>query len=107
LHPIALELLDPLNYGFNFPALITISIAATRIYRSLGDFLLDSYGHSDHNRAGSHLPPKAIAFTAKTNRVPVQSITMLTEEVAIHKTYEQYQTSQIDYDVEKNVESGI
>jgi hypothetical protein len=32
---------------------------------------------------------------------------MLTEEVAIHKTYEQYQTSQIDYDVEKNVESGI
>jgi hypothetical protein len=84
---------------------------------------------NDHNRAGGHLSPQAIASTGKTNRVPAQSNTMLTEEVAIHETYEQYQRSQIsldpssisgegslyvksdslrlDYDVEKNAESGI
>jgi len=81
---------------------------------------------SDQNRAGSHLP---IAFTAKTNQVPAQAITLLTGDVAVHGTYEQYQTSQISqdassisgegslcdkpgslglhYDVEKNAESGI
>ena len=104
----------------------------------------DSYGHvrhhtipfflrslrpmlskSDHNCANSSLP---IAFAAKANRVPAQSITLHTE-VTTDKTYERYQTSQIsqdassirgerssydkpggpgpDYDLERDAESGI
>jgi hypothetical protein len=49
----------------------------------------------NNNRANGPLP---VAFTAKTNTVPAQSFTLQTGEVAIHKTYEQYQTSQISQD---------
>jgi len=121
---ISLDLNDPLSYAFNFPAMITISIAATRIYRSLVDFLMDVY-HSEHSRTDG---PHSIAFkTSKTNRVPAQSITLDTVEVTTHKTYTQYQMSQtsrdvspisgegslrdkpaglgLDYDVERGVES--
>ena len=83
---------------------------------------------SDHDRVNSPLP---IAFANKANRVPAQTITLQTEGVAMHKTYEQHQTSQIsqdaspisgegslgekpaglgldsDYDLERDAESGL
>jgi len=119
---MSLNLNDPLNYVFNFPALITMSIAATRIYRSLADF-----NSSSTNIA--IVPPDPIAFaTPRTNRVPAQTITLETVEVAANGTYEQYQTPRtsrndssisgeeslcekpaslgLDYDVERGAESG-
>ena len=100
---------------FDLPAVITISIAATRIYRSLVDFLMETYGPVRRNSSPffwhSRLSmssksncdrtntsrPIAVAIS-KSSRVPVQSITVETVEVAEHKTYGQYRMSQTNQD---------
>jgi len=77
---ISLNLNVPFDYMFQIPAVVTMSIAATRIYRSLTDF---SSRTTD------------IGFVAsKSNRAPAPPPTLEPMEVAIHKTYETQQTTQ-------------
>jgi len=67
---ISLNLNEPFNNMFQFPLMITISIAATRIYRSLVDFCSIS---TDNAIIPDKLRP--INFmTSKSNRDPAQPI---------------------------------
>jgi len=87
---ICLNLNDPLDFMFQYPPMITLSIAATRIYRSLTDY---SSRTTDIHSAGSATDKThAIAFaTPKTNLDPAQLISAA--EVGQPRIYGQYQTS--------------
>jgi len=77
---ISLNLNIPFDYMFQIPAMITMSIAATRIYRSLADFSSES---------------TEIGFvSSETNGAPAPPPTLEPMAVAIHKTCETQQTTQ-------------
>ena len=72
-----------------FPvAIVILSIAATRIYRSLVDFSSNSAGGWDNFHSSLS------AAASKGNRVPAQTISMEPMEVAVNRTYDQSQTTQ-------------
>jgi len=83
---ICLNLSDPFNLMFQTPALITMSIASTRMYRSLSDF-------SSSDISQSTTQTRSAPGTKLTFAGPVQLNHM---EVTVHTNSEQYpsQTSQ-------------
>ncbi|KAH9984327.1 hypothetical protein BJV74DRAFT_587879 [Russula compacta] len=68
---IYLNLNEPLNMIFQIPWVITMSVTATRMYRSLSDF-----GFSDTRIKGT----------------PVTSIPLTGVQIAVHTTHEEYPT---------------
>jgi len=84
---ISLNLNDPLDYMFSFPAMVIMTIAATRIYRSLSNFSSNSASRSDNFfSTGS-------TAVVKGSRVPANVIALEPTEVAVHRTFDQSQTS--------------
>ncbi|KAH9034467.1 hypothetical protein EDB85DRAFT_2289062 [Lactarius pseudohatsudake] len=82
---ISLNLNDPFDLMFQTPSLIVMSIAATRMYRSLTDFtstsgLLDS----THTRSGRTTTSEIKRIS--TAPIPLDRIGM---EVAVHRSYEE------------------
>ncbi|KAH9968286.1 hypothetical protein BJV74DRAFT_868595 [Russula compacta] len=79
---------------FLMPTLITMSIAATRMYRSLADFS----SAADITRGSEG--PQRIGHTAPNARLTANMpISYSQMEVAVHTTYEQYPASQTDQHV--------
>jgi hypothetical protein len=84
---ISLNLNDPLDYMFSFPAMVIMTIAATRIYRSLSNFSSNSASRSDNFfSTGS-------TAVVKGSRVPANVIGLEPTEVVGHRTFDQSQTS--------------
>jgi len=83
---VFLNLNDALDVMFLMPSVITMSIAATRMYRSLADFFFSAdIGN------GSDKPPKRIVTNTKwTTRIPPTPSRM---EVTVHTSYEDWQLS--------------
>jgi hypothetical protein len=72
-----------------FPvAIVILSIAATRIYRSLVEFASNSAGGCDNFHSSLS------AAASKGKRVPAQTISLRPMEVAVNRTYDQSQTTQ-------------
>jgi len=88
---ICLNLNDPFNYMFLLPAMVTLSIAATRIYRSLACYA--SVGGTEQLSDSISLQENG-RIEWKANRVPITPITLSQVEVAINSTYDQDQTLQ-------------
>ncbi|KAF8504759.1 hypothetical protein F5888DRAFT_781973 [Russula emetica] len=85
---LCLNLNDPFNFMFLPPSMVTLSIAATRIYRSLADH---ASGYTDH-LSGPDSSKRSGRIEWKANRVP---ITLSRMEVAINsRTSDQDQTPQ-------------
>ncbi|KAH9962358.1 hypothetical protein BC827DRAFT_1375833 [Russula dissimulans] len=83
---VFLNLNDALDVMFLIPSLITMSIAATRMYRSLADFFFSAdIGN------GSDKPPKRIVTNTKwTTTIPPTPSRM---EVIVDTSYEEWQLS--------------
>jgi len=86
---ICLNLNDPLNLMFQTPAMVTMSIAATRMYRSLIDF-----SSSDISQENSNSQSRIGSETKRISSGPVPLNGMGPMGVAIHTHTEQYPTSQ-------------
>jgi len=106
---ICLNLNDPFNYMFWVSSLMALSIAATRIHRSLVDF---AYENTEVNDRGAFTcTPAPSGQTCNVSSEPSSSKTLVSGftgtkidrsaslftppnrmEVAIHMAYEQYQT---------------
>jgi len=85
---VCLDLNDAFNLMFFLPGQITLSIAATRMYRSLADFVsTDITKGSDRSRRIGHTG--ANAKSSSTIPMPLHRM-----EVAVHTSYEQYSTAQ-------------
>ncbi|KAF8504747.1 hypothetical protein F5888DRAFT_780649 [Russula emetica] len=82
---LCLNLNDPFNFMFLPPSMITLSIAATRIYRSLADH---ASTYTEH-LSGPDSSERSGRIEWKANRVP---ITLSRMEVAINRTSDQDQT---------------
>jgi len=67
---IALNLNDPLNLMFQLPAMIMLSICATRMYRSLTDFV---YGSIDNPLEGSPAHNNKVSHTKQGPSTPLSS----------------------------------
>jgi len=81
---IFLDLNEPLNFMFQLPSLITISIAATRMYRSLVDFASGTTDiMSDNLQNSSSNGSKAKSSTLRFNPI----------EVTMDKSYEHHPMS--------------
>ncbi|KAH9958768.1 hypothetical protein BC827DRAFT_1269363 [Russula dissimulans] len=83
---ISLNLNASFNLMFQNPALVTLTIAATRMYRSLTEFR--SHGISVSP------PPKSYLVASEVNRSRVSPSRM---EVVVHMEREQYPASQADH----------
>ncbi|KAI9441046.1 hypothetical protein F5148DRAFT_829760 [Russula earlei] len=115
---ISLNLNEPFNLMFQTPALITMSIAATRMYRSLSDFSSRGSTSLDYTKS------TGLSGSSDNNRVRVAPIQLNPMEVSVHTDSEQYPASQVGQyasfvitdgqlgdkphglDVEDDVESG-
>ncbi|KAI0298459.1 hypothetical protein B0F90DRAFT_1669045 [Multifurca ochricompacta] len=86
---IALNLNDPLNLMFQTPSLITMSIAATRMYRSLADFGSPDISNDSTQKSGRS--------TSDSKPVPPAPIPLNRMEVAVHTAYEEYPTGRRDH----------
>jgi len=87
---ICLDLNDPLDLMFQSPCLITMSIAATRMHRTLVDFLSSNIAHESPPNDGRTFPKAA--GTPVVLRTPFTHI-----EVAVHTAYEEYPTTPLTY----------
>jgi len=86
---ISLDLNDPLDYMFPIPAMIIMTIAATRIYRSLVDFSsTTTSGFDNFHSSGSPASSKGSRAPTKVLLGPGPM------EVAVRSTYDQSQTTQ-------------
>lgn len=88
---IYLNLNDPFNCMFLLPTMVTLSIAATRIYRSLADYA--SVGGSE--QLSDHVSFEGSAsgrIELRANRVPITPSPLSRVEGAINSTYNQGQT---------------
>ncbi|KAI0299466.1 hypothetical protein BC826DRAFT_994521 [Russula brevipes] len=84
---------DAFNLMFFLPGQITLSIAATRMYRSLADFVsTDITKGSERPRRIGHTGSNA--KSSSTIPIPLHRM-----EVAVHTSYEQYSTAQTDQHV--------
>jgi len=99
---ISLDLNDPFNYVFQIPAMITMSIAATRIYRSLADF---SMNFTDFASVRHNLPPSGFT-TSKTKRDLTLPVPSEPVEVAMHNIYEQSQTPKTNQHISCTSQEG-
>jgi len=86
---IFLDLNDPLNDMFLMPWLIIMSIAATRMYRSLVDFISSSDIARDPERPQRIVRNDANAMLTRTISISPDGM-----EVVVHMTREQHLTSQ-------------
>lgn len=84
---IILNLNGPLNFMFQLPSVITLSIAATRLYRSLSDFVSyttdTAYDNPTRSSSNASTLKRSQATPIASNRI----------EVAIDTTHEQYSMS--------------
>jgi len=83
---ICLHLNDPLSFMFQMPWLVAMSIAATRMYRSLPDFFCSDVLHSNPHSNGRNIPVD--------KAVPAVPISFLDMRVSVHTTREQCLTPQ-------------
>jgi len=85
---ICLDLNDPLSLISITPSLVMVSIAATRMYRSLVDFVYGStyIAQDSLQENGSPL--------SKVTRITAAHIPLKRLEVAVHTVADQYPTSQ-------------
>lgn len=90
---ISLDLNDAFNVMFLMPSLVTMSIAATRMYRSLADFCSNDVAMDSENapRLG-----RAVSNPKSNFTVPAPPKRM---EEAVHTTREKYLTSSADQNV--------
>ncbi|KAN0141813.1 hypothetical protein V8E53_000275 [Lactarius tabidus] len=79
---IILNLNDPFNIMFQTPALIVMSIAATRMYRSLADFTSSS-GSFDTSQ-----DPSGRTMSSNPRRFPSAPIPLSRVDVAVHRSSE-------------------
>ncbi|KAH9007637.1 hypothetical protein EDB84DRAFT_1572686 [Lactarius hengduanensis] len=82
---ISLNLNDPFDLMFQTPSLIVMSIAATRMYRSLTDFTSTS-GLLDSTQTRSGRTTTSEPKRISTAPIPLDRIGM---EVAVHRSYEE------------------
>jgi len=82
---VFLDLNAPLEQMFLMPSLITMSIVATRMYRSLADFFADTGDGSDNDNP----PPKVERVVPITKRISTISLPM----VAVYTSHEHAQFS--------------
>lgn len=82
---ISLNLNDPFDIMFQTPSLIVMSIAATRMYRSLTDFTSTS-GLLDSTQTRSGRTTTSEPKRISTAPIPLDRIGM---EVAVHRSYEE------------------
>ncbi|KAI9508045.1 hypothetical protein F5148DRAFT_1199650 [Russula earlei] len=87
---ISLNLNAPWNMMFQTPALVTVSIAATRMYRTLSD-----YGSRDVTV--SH-PKRSAPTSQATNGIWASPISLDPMEVAVRTDSEQYSSSRPTYE---------
>ena len=81
---------------FTFPALAILTIAATRMYRSLSDFSSTSaggLGSDNFFSAGSGAGSTAVFKANNGSRVPADAISLKPMEVVVHKTFDLSQTT--------------
>ena len=77
---------------FSFPAMVIMTVAATRIYRSLSDFSPTSAGGSNiFFSAGSG--STAVFKANDGSRVPADAVALKPMEVVVHKTFDLSQTT--------------
>jgi len=104
---ICLNLNDAYNLMFLMPWLITLSIAATRMYRTLADFGSSTISHE--SAPDSHTVPRS-------RGTPAAPATLARLEVAVHRTYEEHRKSPmshgspsvgVDMDVELQDKPGV
>jgi len=88
---ICLNLNDPFNYMFLLPAMVALSIAATRIYRSLADY---AFVGGTNQLSDPITLQESCRIELKTNRGPITPTLQNSVEVAINNTYDQDQTLQ-------------
>jgi len=81
---------DPLNLIFQIPWMITMTIAATRMYRSLSDFGSSDVYISDQSLPVRGQPMSMIRGTGAT-RAPLPCI-----QVGLHTTHEHHPTKNFD-----------
>jgi hypothetical protein len=75
---------------FAFPAIVILTIAATRIYRSLSDFSSTSASGGDNFfSTGS----TAVFKANKGSRVAANAIALKHTEIVVHMTFDQSQTT--------------
>jgi len=79
---------EPFNLMFQTPALVIVSIAATRMYRSLTDFR--------YHDISILLPMTKDLSPSKTNQTRVRPNPLNQIEVVVHTENEQYQSSQVE-----------
>jgi len=84
---ISLKLNDALDYMFTFPAMVIMTIASTRIYRSLSEI------SSNSMIVGDNFFSTGSTAVFKSSRVPANAIPLEPMEVVVHKTFDQSQTT--------------
>jgi len=87
---ISLNLNDALDYMFSFPAMVIMTIAATRIYRSLTDFSTTSGSAGDNFLSSGST---AVFKANKGSRVPADAVALEPMEVVVHRTLDQSQST--------------
>ncbi|KAH9968292.1 hypothetical protein BJV74DRAFT_889934 [Russula compacta] len=94
---ICLNLNDAFNGMFLMPALITMSIAATRIYRSLADFSssTDIYHPSGRGLGNPQRIGRTVSNAKLTATPPIPLDQKIPLGVATHEAYKHHPTSQI------------
>lgn len=101
---ICLNLNNPFDYIFQLPSVITISIAATRIHRSLTEFAATSSynlptileSSPSHISSADRARPTAMPMPVPRNHM----------EVAVHKTYSRYEMGPTSHRVSFVVAGG-
>ncbi|KAI9454253.1 hypothetical protein BJY52DRAFT_766903 [Lactarius psammicola] len=84
---ISLDLNDPFNLMFQTPSLIVMSIAATRMYRSLTDFTSTSGFSYDTSQTQSGRTAGSEPKRISTAPIPLDRMGM---EVSVHRSYDEY-----------------
>jgi len=87
---VFLNLNDPLNLMFQIPCLIIMSIAATRMYRALADFLSSDISYESAKECDLTIPT-----VMGTHRAPTPFARL---EGAMYTTREEYSKPQMDMD---------
>jgi len=103
---ICLNLNNPFDYIFQLPSVIAISIAATRIHRSLTQFAAtSSASYNLPHILGSSRGPVSSADRARSTAMPMP-VPLNRMEVAVHKTYSRYEMGPMSHHVSFVVAGG-
>ncbi|KAF8504744.1 hypothetical protein F5888DRAFT_1658199 [Russula emetica] len=102
---ICLDLNNLFDYVFQLPSVIAISIAATRMHRSLTQFAATASSNFNLPRILDSRSPVSTADRARTTVMPM-AVPLSHMEVAVHKTYSRYESGPTNHHVSFVVAGG-